>query len=321
MKFVRRELSVREDRLFHSIRASFAGIIPCKKKKVPLSETDDGIFYHTNHRFFIEQYRNIGRRKMNNSVFFVLSLYNSKQAAITGRSDNLCPAVPLVYLRTNLSLDKYDKKHIAGLLGAIIGLDRAYRAKEAGFRTHFLVCLGSALFMLVSQYGFSDVIQEGVTRFDPGRVAAQVVSGIGFIGAGTIIIHRQFVRGLTTAAGLWATSGIGLAIGGGLYWLGIAATAFTLLGLELLTIIFKKTGIHSCCIKFSTGHYENIQKIMEMIRLQEGRITSYDAEERSIGDQKRYFVSIILRYNSPKEEFDIYQYIQQLPDLFIEKIE
>ena len=111
---------------------------------------------------------------------------------------------------------------IAGLLGAIIGLDRAYRAKEAGFRTHFLVCLGSALFMVVSQYGFSDVLQEGITRFDPGRIAAQVVSGIGFIGAGTIIIHRQFVRGLTTAAGLWATSGIGLAIGGGLYWLGIA---------------------------------------------------------------------------------------------------
>ena len=220
-----------------------------------------------------------------------------------------------------LSLELICRPLIAGLLGAIIGLDRAYRAKEAGFRTHFLVCLGSALFMLVSQYGFSDVIQEGVTRFDPGRVAAQVVSGIGFIGAGTIIIHRQFVRGLTTAAGLWATSGIGLAIGGGLYWLGIAATAFTLLGLELLTIIFKKTGIHSCCIKFSTGHYENIQKIMEMIRLQEGRITSYDAEERSIGDQKRYFVSIILRYNSPKEEFDIYKYIQQLTDLFIEKIE
>lgn len=165
---------------------------------------------------------------------------------------------------------------VAGLLGAIIGLDRAYRAKEAGFRTHFLVCLGSALFMVVSQYGFSDVLQEGITRFDPGRIAAQVVSGIGFIGAGTIIIHRQFVRGLTTAAGLWATSGIGLAIGGGLYWLGIAATAFTLLGLELLTILFKKTGIHSCSIKFSTGIYENIAKTTEMIRQQEGRITSYE---------------------------------------------
>ena len=78
-----------------------------------------------------------------------------------------------------LSLELICRPLIAGLLGAVIGLDRAYRAKEAGFRTHFLVCLGSALFMLVSQYGFSDVIQEGVTRFDPGRVAAQVVSGIG----------------------------------------------------------------------------------------------------------------------------------------------
>lgn len=210
---------------------------------------------------------------------------------------------------------------VAGLLGAIIGLDRAYRAKEAGFRTHFLVCLGSALFMVVSQYGFSDVLQEGITRFDPGRIAAQVVSGIGFIGAGTIIIHRQFVRGLTTAAGLWATSGIGLAIGGGLYWLGIAATAFTLLGLELLTILFKKTGIHSCSIKFSTGIYENIAKTTEMIRQQEGRITSYEAEERTIGNDKRYYISIIIRYSSPKEEFNIYQYLQQLPDLFIEKIE
>lgn len=80
MKFVRRELSVREDRLFHSIRASFAGIIPCKKKKVPLSETDDGIFYTRIYQspFLGAQYRNIGRRKMNNSVFFVLSLYNPK---------------------------------------------------------------------------------------------------------------------------------------------------------------------------------------------------------------------------------------------------
>ena len=210
---------------------------------------------------------------------------------------------------------------VAGLLGAIIGLDRAYRAKEAGFRTHFLVSLGSALFMLVSQFGFSDVLQEGTTRFDPARVAAQVVSGIGFIGAGTIIIHRQFVRGLTTAAGLWATAGIGLAIGGGLYWLGIAATAFTLLGLELLTVLFKKTGIHSCLIKFSTGTHDNITKIIDMIRQQGGRVTSYEAEERTLGSQKRYYVSIILRYPSPKEEFDIYQYLQTLPDLFVEKIE
>lgn len=92
---------------------------------------------------------------------------------------------------------------VAGLLGAVIGLDREIRAKEAGFRTHFLVSLGSALIMIVSQYGFSEIATIQNVSFDPSRVAAQVVSGIGFIGAGTIIIQKKFVRGLTTAAGLY----------------------------------------------------------------------------------------------------------------------
>lgn len=106
---------------------------------------------------------------------------------------------------------------VAGILGAIIGLDREYRAKEAGYRTHFLVSLGSALIMIVSQYGFQDIIKENSVSLDPSRVAAQVVSGIGFIGAGTIILQKQIVRGLTTAAGIWATAGIGLAVGAGMY--------------------------------------------------------------------------------------------------------
>ena len=101
---------------------------------------------------------------------------------------------------------------IAGALGAVIGLDREYRAKEAGYRTHFLVSLGSALIMIVSQYGFMEIIKIEGIDLDPSRVAAQVVSGIGFIGAGTIIFQKQIVRGLTTAAGIWATSGIGLAV-------------------------------------------------------------------------------------------------------------
>ena len=116
---------------------------------------------------------------------------------------------------------------IAGILGAVVGLDREYRAKEAGYRTHFLVSLGSALIMIVSQYGFQQIIQESSVSLDPSRVAAQVVSGIGFIGAGTIIIQKQFVRGLTTAAGIWATAGIGLAIGAGMYGIGVAATILT----------------------------------------------------------------------------------------------
>lgn len=100
---------------------------------------------------------------------------------------------------------------LALVLGGIIGLEREYRSKEAGFRTHFLVCLGSALFCLVSQYGFGEMTK------DVSRVAAQVVSGIGFLGAGTIIFQKNVVRGLTTAAGLWVTAAIGLACGTGLY--------------------------------------------------------------------------------------------------------
>ena len=101
---------------------------------------------------------------------------------------------------------------VAGLLGTVVGIEREWRVKEAGFRTHFLVSLGSALFMIVSQWGFEEVLayHDGL-RLDPSRVAAQVVSGIGFIGAGAIIFHRQIVRGLTTAASLWAIAGVGMA--------------------------------------------------------------------------------------------------------------
>ena len=128
---------------------------------------------------------------------------------------------------------------IAGILGSIIGLDREYRAKEAGYRTHFLVSLGSALIMIVSQHGFSEILDTPNVNLDPSRIASQVVTGIGFIGAGTIILHKQIVRGLTTAAGIWATSGIGLAIGAGMYELGISATILTLIGLEVLSFLFK----------------------------------------------------------------------------------
>lgn len=210
---------------------------------------------------------------------------------------------------------------VAGLLGAIIGLEREYRAKEAGFRTHFLVSLGSALIMIVSQHGFQDVIGGTSVGFDPSRVAAQVVTGIGFIGAGTIIIQRQFVRGLTTAAGIWVAAGIGLAIGGGMFGLGIAATFFTLLGLELLTVLFRHIGLHSSFLQFSTGQKENLQKITDMIAHSEGRITNYSARKELQGDRAVYYVSMVIKTRDNDKEGDIFSFIQNLPDLMIEKIE
>ena len=118
----------------------------------------------------------------------------------------------------------------AAVLGGIIGLEREYRSKEAGFRTHFLVALGSALFMIVSAYGFTDALTNDLQRWDLSRVAAQVVSGIGFIGAGTIIFRKteNIVSGLTTAAGLWVTAAIGLACGGGMYILSFGSTLMVL---------------------------------------------------------------------------------------------
>ncbi len=137
---------------------------------------------------------------------------------------------------------------VAALLGGLIGLEREYRAKEAGFRTHFLVALGSALFMIVSAYGFADVPMrgDGAMRWDVSRIAAQVVSGIGFIGAGTIIFRKteNVVVGLTTAAGVWVTAAIGLACGGGMYVLSIASTILVLAGLEAFNFILHKFDKH-----------------------------------------------------------------------------
>ena len=112
---------------------------------------------------------------------------------------------------------------VAGICGSIIGLERSNRSKSAGVRTHCIVALGAALMRVISKYGFSDTVagEFGMRGADGARIAAQVVSGIGFLGAGMIFVHKNSITGLTTAAGIWATSGIGLAIGAGMYVLGI----------------------------------------------------------------------------------------------------
>ena len=113
---------------------------------------------------------------------------------------------------------------IAGICGGLIGYERNNRLKEAGIRTHLIVALAAALIMVVSKYGFSDVTTLKGVALDPSRIAAQIVTGVGFLGAGMIFVRNQTISGLTTAAGVWATAGIGMTIGAGLYFLGMAAT-------------------------------------------------------------------------------------------------
>lgn len=147
---------------------------------------------------------------------------------------------------------------IAALLGGFVGFERERLNWAAGLRTHMLVCLGAALIMIVSQYAFHQVLYQGLINLDPSRVAAQVVSGIGFLGAGTILFQKNVIRGLTTAASLWAVAAVGLATGGGLYLAAIFTTSLIyviLAGLKPLERKFiKKT--QAIAIRFSAkkGH-------------------------------------------------------------------
>lgn len=113
----------------------------------------------------------------------------------------------------------------ACICGFLIGYERSRRQKDAGIRTHVMVALGSALVMVVSKYGFIDSLAMGMNA-DATRIASNVVTGVGFLGAGTIFVKDVSIKGLTTAAGIWATAGIGLALGAGMYTLGITATVF-----------------------------------------------------------------------------------------------
>ncbi len=120
-----------------------------------------------------------------------------------------------------VQLEFFLRIFLAAVIGGAIGYERKNRLKEAGVRTHLIVSLGSALMMIISKYGFSDLDNVAGYRIDPSRVAAQIVSGIGFLGTGMIFIRKQTVSGLTTAAGVWATAGVGMAIGAGMYFIGV----------------------------------------------------------------------------------------------------
>ena len=169
---------------------------------------------------------------------------------------------------------------LAGILGGLIGMERQMRAKEAGLRTHILVGIGSAMFMLVSKYGFTDMLNSEHVALDPSRIAAQVVSGMGFLGAGTIMIQKQVVKGLTTAAGLWVTAAIGLVIGSGMYEIGIYGTVLALVVLE----VFRRLshfliGKHHTLLVFLKP--KSVPLVMQREGIRYGNVTVINRDEES----------------------------------------
>lgn len=176
---------------------------------------------------------------------------------------------------------------IAGMLGGVIGFEREVRAKEAGVRTHFVVALGSALFMVISQFAFSG-------QYDHSRVAAQVVSGIGFIGAGVIIFQKNAVRGVTTAAGLWVAAAIGLASGAAMYSVAVAATLLTILCLETMHFITFNYGEKAISVTLSPVDGDTLLAFNQLIK-----DIRADIETESLVDGK---ANVLVRFRQKRRD-------------------
>lgn len=203
---------------------------------------------------------------------------------------------------------------VAAALGSVIGADRERLIWAAGLRTHMLVCVGSCLIMIVSAFGFAEAIKTPNVVLDPSRVAAQVVSGIGFLGAGSILLRGEVVRGLTTAASLWTVAAIGLAVGGGLYVEAVAATIVILIilaGIKPLEERFQQRHrSHEIAVEARQGEV-SIATLDTALGYRARRITRFIAKPgESEGLEE---VEITLTRLSPKEVDDVVRDLAKIP--------
>ena len=184
---------------------------------------------------------------------------------------------------------------LATMLGAIIGFEREYHAKEAGIRTHLLVALGACLFMILSVYGFDFMLDHDHVSFDPSRIASQVVTGIGFIGAGTIILQKQMVRGLTTAAGLWVTAAIGLACGNGMFIIAAVTTVIVLVSLGLINVYLPYFSQKERHITFLVEDYGVMTEILEKLRQEKITVLNYEMHKSAEENNGKMLVTLEIR--------------------------
>jgi putative Mg2+ transporter-C (MgtC) family protein len=171
----------------------------------------------------------------------------------------------------------------AAALGSLIGFERERLLWAAGIRTHMLVCVGACLFMIVSAFGFSTSITQEHVVLDPSRVAAQVVSGIGFLGAGAILARGEIVRGLTTAASIWTVAAIGLAVGGGLYFAAVLSTTVILVilaGVKPLEEAYRNRN-QTCRLVIETARGALTPEILkDALKIRNGQIKRFHARAR-----------------------------------------
>ena len=173
---------------------------------------------------------------------------------------------------------------LAAILGAVVGLEREVRERQAGLRTHMLVSLGSALFTIVSAYAWTDFTFGNGIAYDPTRIAAQIVTGVGFLGAGAILHQGQLIRGLTTAATLWIVAAVGMAVGAG-YWLAaLIATALVLFALEpvrlAVTPLLDRLHSEEALLHVEMRAGEGVGNVVDALEKVGGKVQSIEFEER-----------------------------------------
>ncbi len=206
------------------------------------------------------------------------------------------------------------KLTLAFILSSMIGLEREIKLKAAGLRTHTLVGLGAALMMLVSKYGFMDIINLESISLDPSRVAAQIVSGIGFIGAGLIFVRKDNVHGLTTAATIWVTAGIGMACGGGLPILAVMATIghfIVVSGYSRLMRLAMGTS-RSFSVRYTIGH-DVASQVLELCSQADFAIRSFSMKTNAAGENNVGTMQV--RVIGSKSITALVQKITSLPDV------
>lgn len=201
---------------------------------------------------------------------------------------------------------------LSAALGAVVGMERQYHGRAAGMRTHLLVSLGCCLVMIVShsfavQYGEIYDSQENIIRIDPARLAYSVMGGIGFLGAGAILKSGFSVRGLTTAASIWCTASVGLAVGSNLYILGLATTAIIMLALLVLNQAERLVGGHwyKSVQVVVNDHPDEIRSVEKLLNEQSAKVLDV-AFERNIDDQ-RLTIIYSVRLSSREQTTDLYQ--------------
>jgi len=197
---------------------------------------------------------------------------------------------------------------IAAVLGVIIGLEREKHGRVAGLRTHMLVCVGSTLIMLTSMHVFD--LYKGVAEVDPARIAAQVVTGVGFLGAGTILRFRASIRGLTTAASLWVVAGIGLAIGSGMLNAAIGATILVLISLFLFSKLEKllvRKDWYKTIVVEAKGGVSELKDVRAVLSKYSAEIRDFEVEKQKDGATTLFRMDLKLLTNKENDKiiFDI----------------